>query len=206
MKLLLENWRKFLINEQLDLDLQSAQELIDANPYLRGKLEASQENIIEGDRYVLVVSDESLKHIKDRHMDASAPGSLFSSGLDLRAALQILLSMEPSEDSGGRVKWLGVDIGMEIGHMGVKLGNPADVQKFKDYKMPGGRNEIVKVTSGNRTPTREISLITAELGELSGRKLLSLITAFPGGTEVDGKEMPMDRNDFADNGFYFVVS
>jgi len=203
MKLLLENWRKFL-NEQLDL--QAAQQLIDANPYLKGKLEASQENIIVSDRYALVVSDESLKHIKDRHMDAAAPGSLFSPGLDLRAALQGLLSTEPSEDSGGRVKWLGVDAGMEIGHMGVKLGNPAEVQRLKDFKMPGGRNEMVKVTSGNRTPTKEISLITAELGELGGRKLLSLITAFPGGTKVDGKEMPMDRNNFADNGFYFVVS
>ena len=203
MKLLLENWKKFL-NEQLDL--QAAQQLIDANPYLKGKLKASQENIIESNRYILVVSDESLKHIKDRHMDASAPGSLFSPSLDLRAALQRLLSTKPSEDSGGRVKWLGVDAGMEIGHMGVKLGNPAEVQKLKDIKMPGGRNEMVKVTSGNRTPTKEISLITAELGELDGRKLLSLITAFPGGTKVDGKEMPMDRNDFADNGFYFVVS
>ena len=37
------------------------------------------------------------------------------------------------------------------------------------------------------------------------KKLLSLITAFPGGTDVGGKEMPMDRNDFAAAGFYFVV-
>ena len=130
MKLLLENWKKFL-NEQLDL--QAAQQLIDANPYLKGKLKASQENIIESNRYILVVSDESLKHIKDRHMDASAPGSLFSPSLDLRAALQRLLSTKPSEDSGGRVKWLGVDAGMEIGHMGVKLGNPAEVQKLKAF-------------------------------------------------------------------------
>jgi hypothetical protein len=50
-------------------------------------------------------------------------------------------------------------------------------------------------------------LITSELGKLSdGRTVLSLITMFPGGTTVDGKSIPMNRSEFADQGFYFVVS
>ena len=202
MKLLIENWRKF-INEEVDA--QAAQQLIDANSYLKGKLTASPENMIEGDNYILVVSDQSLEHVKDRHQNASAPGSLFDPGLDLRSAMQNLLSQNPDEASGGRVKWLGADAGMQVGKMGVKLASPEEVAKMKDYKMPGGRNEMVKIAAGEREPTSEISLITAELGDLGGKKLLSLITAFPGGTNVGGKEMPMDRNDFAAAGFYFVV-
>jgi len=203
MKIIIENWRRYLKEE---VDLQAAQQLIDANPYLKGKLMATPENIIEGEGYVLAVSEESLGHIKDRHMDASAPGSLFLPEVDLGEVMRSLLSMPPSEESGGRVKWLGVDAGMPVGKMGVKLGDPEEVAKMQDYKMPGGRNEMVKLTSGEREPTNEISLITAELGDLGGKKLLSLITAFPGGIEVNGKEMPMDRNDFAAQGFYFVVS
>lgn len=203
MKIIIENWRRYLKEE---VDLQAAQQLIDANPYLKGKLMATPESIIEGEGYVLAVSEESLGHIKDRHMDASAPGSLFLPEVDLGEVMRSLLSMPPSEESGGRVKWLGVDAGMPVGKMGVKLGDPEEVAKMQDYKMPGGRNEMVKLTSGEREPTNEISLITAELGDLGGKKLLSLITAFPGGIEVNGKEMPMDRNDFAAQGFYFVVS
>ena len=203
MKLLIENWRKFL-NEVVDL--QAAQQLIDANPYLQGKLTATPENMIEGEKYILVVSDESLGHIKDRHQNASAPGSLFDPGLNLRSAMQNLLSQNPDEVSGGRVKWLGADAGAQVGKMGVKLASPEEVAKMQDYTMPGGRNEVVKITAGERDSTNQISLITAELGDLSdGRKLLSLITAFPGGTEIDGKEMPFDRNEFAAAGFYFVI-
>ena len=71
--------------------------------------------------------------------------------------------------------------------------------------MPGGRNEMVKLVTGERDSTNQISLMTGELGDLGGKKLLSLITAFPGGSEIGGKEMPMDRNDSAAKGFYFVV-
>jgi hypothetical protein len=203
MKLLIENWRKFL-NEVVDL--QAAQQLIDANPYLQGKLTATPENMIEGEKYILVVSDESLGHIKDRHQNASAPGSLFDPGLNLRSAMQNLLSQNPDEVSGGRVKWLGADAGAQVGKISVKLASPEEVAKMQDYTMPGGRNEVVKITAGERDSTNQISLITAELGDLSdGRKLLSLITAFPGGTEIDGKEMPFDRNEFAAAGFYFVI-
>ena len=60
MKLIMENWNRF-INEELDLS--RAQELIDASPYLKGKLQASAENMIESDKYVLIVSDDSLGHV-----------------------------------------------------------------------------------------------------------------------------------------------
>ena len=202
MKLIMENFKKFLA-EQVDLD--KAQELIDANPYLKGKLQASENNMINSDKYVLFVSEDSLEHVKDRHMDADAPGSLFKDDIVLKDTIKNLLSKDPSEEAGGRVKWLGVEMDEGIGAMGVKLDDPEKVADMKDYTMPGGRQENVKITAGERDPTNKMSLITAELGELDGKKVLSLITTFPGSTEIDGVEMPMDRNDYAEKGFYFVL-
>ncbi len=58
-----------------------------------------------------------------------------------------------------------------------------------------------------RNPTNEISVITSELGKLSdGKTVISLITMFPGGTKIDGKDIPIDRSQFASQGLYFVVS
>jgi len=202
MKLIMENFNKFLA-EQVDLD--KAQELIDANPYLKGKLQASEDNMIDSDKYVLFVSEDSLEHVKDRHMDADAPGSLFKDDIDLKDTIKNLLSKDPSEEAGDRVKWLGVEMDEDIGDMGVKLDDPEKVADMKDYTMPDGRQENVKITAGERDSTNKITLITSELGELDDKKVLSLITAFPGGTDIDGKEMPMDRNQFAEEGFYFVL-
>jgi len=91
--------------------------------------------------------------------------------------------------------------------MGVKLGTPEQVASMTDYQMPDGKKEMVKVDVGERNPTSEISLITSELGELdSGKRVLSLITAFPGGTNVDGVELPVDRGQFANKGLYFMIT
>ena len=77
MKLIMENFNKFLA-EQVDYD--KAQDLIDSNTFLRDvvKLKATAGNMIDSDKYVLFYSPDSLKHIKNRHMDANAPGSLFN--------------------------------------------------------------------------------------------------------------------------------
>jgi len=205
MKLLFENWRRFISEEVEEVNIQGVQQLIDANPYLKGKLTASTDNMIKGGDYVLVVPKTALEHIKKRHKNADEPGSLFNPELDLGSAIQNTLSKEPNEVSGGRVKWLGVDTGMIVGKMGVKHTSPEDVKAMKDYTMQDGAKETVKIAAGEREPTNELSLITAELGDLDGKKILSLITAFPGGTKIDGKEIPMNRNDFAEAGFYFVV-
>ena len=202
MKLIMESFNKFLA-EQVDFD--KAQELIDNNPYLKGKLEANEDSMIDSDKYVLFVAEDSLDHVKDRHMDVDAPGSLFKADINLKDTIKNLLGKDPSEEADGRVKWLGVELDEDIGDMGVKLGDHDEVAGMKDYTMPGGRQEDVKIAAGERDSTNKMSLITAELGELDGKKVLSLITAFPGGTDIDGKEMPTDRSQFAEEGFYFVL-
>lgn len=211
MNLIVEGWRKYLNEAEEGAGptgglSQEIQKLIDQNQFLKGKLVAKEEDLIQSKQYVLVLSEESTKHIKERHMDGSKPGSLFSPNVDLKGVAKKLLDIQPSEAAGGRVKWLGANVGTNIGAMGVAKASPEQLQNMTDYQMPDGKKEQVKISAGKRKPTSEISLITAELGALSdGRKALSLITMFPGGMSVDGVEIPADRSQFAQKGLYFPV-
>jgi hypothetical protein len=192
------------LNEAEDIS-QEIQALVDKNDFLKGKVKATPTDIIEGSKFVLLFSEDAAKHIAERHLDGAKPGSLFKSGVNLRDVAKKLLNVAPSEESGGRVKWLGAN-GGNVGEMGVAKASPEEVAKMKDYTMPDGQKEQVKIASGKRKPTSEVSLITAELGTLeNGKKALSMITMFPGGTSIDGTEIPMNRGEFASKGFYFVV-
>jgi len=192
------------LNEAEDIS-QEIQALVDKNEFLKGKVKATPTDIIEGSKFVLLFSEDSAKHIAERHLDGAKPGSLFKSGVNLRDVAKKLLNIAPSEEAGGRVKWLGAN-GGNVGEMGVAKASPEEVAKMKDYTMPDGQKEQVKIAPGKRKPTSEVSLITAELGTLgNGKKALSMITMFPGGTSIDGTEIPMNRGEFASKGFYFIV-
>ena len=212
MKLIMENFNKFLA-EQVDYD--KAQDLIDSDDFLRDevKLQATADNMIEGGNYVLFYSPDSLEHIKNRHMDADAPGSLFKDDIDLKDTIKKLLRKEPSE-KGDRVKWLGVEVDEEVGKMGVEKASPEEVSAMKDYEMPhppehkkpkDWKPEFIKITGGERKPTKKMTLITGYVGKLDGKEIISLISAFPGSTKIDGFELPNSRNDYAKEGFYFVL-
>jgi hypothetical protein len=202
-----------LLREHLNLQeeitpevVQQIQGAIDNNQFLKGN-KVSEKDLIEGGEYVLYISDQSLGHIKERHKDTTKPGSIIDSSVDLRKVLSHVIAGTPSEKSNGRIKWLGADAGQTVGAVGVKAGTPEEIAKMQDYQMPDGKKETVKVAKGERTPTKEFSVICAELGKLSdGRIALSLLTAFPGGMKVDGIEIPMDRGQFAAKGLYFVIS
>ena len=187
-----------LLREDISQEIQT---LINQN----GKIEATPSDIIEGNKYVLLFSEKAAKHIAERHLDGAKPGSLFKSGVNLRDVAKKLLNMPPTEEVSGRVKWLGVN-GGEVGEMGVAKASPEEVAKMKDYTMPDGGKEQVKIAPGKRKPTSEVSLITFNIGELSNKKtLLSVATMFPGGMKVDGTEIPMNRDEFAAKGLYFIV-
>ena len=181
------------------------QRMIDDNAYAQGR--AYPTNIIESDLYVLYVSNEGLKHIKDRHSDEYAPGSLFSPEVDFVDKLQKIIS-SPGEgpDERGVVKWIEFDTETTIGFMGVAHAEPSLVANMRDYIMPGGHMEKIKVAAGSRTPTQLINVITAQIGKLSdNRPVLSLITMYPGSNSINGIRMPYDRSAFASAGFYFVL-
>ncbi len=185
--------------------MNQIQKMIDENPYVSGQ--AKPTNVIESSNYVLYASAEGIRHILDRHADEYAPGSLFVSGIDIVSQLEKIIST-PGEgpDSRGMVKWLEKDTGSTVGSMGVAHSDPNTVAQMKDYIMPSGRMEKVKIAPGERKPTSLLNLITAKIGTLSdGRPALSLVTMFPGTNTINGVDMPFDRSAFAAAGFYFVL-
>jgi hypothetical protein len=144
MKLIMENFNKFLA-EQVDYD--KAQDLIDSDEFLRDKLElkATADNMIQGRDYVLFYKD--LDHIKERHKDPNAPGSLFYG--DIKKSIQSTLeNNSPNEFTdkenkragepvvGGRVKWINVDAGTDVGEEGIAEASSEEVEGMKDYRMP----------------------------------------------------------------------
>ena len=91
--------------------------------------------------------------------------------------------------------------------MGDAKEDPEVVANMQDYSMQGYQGiEKVKIAPGEREATQLLSLITAGIGQLSdGRQVLSLVTVFPGGNDVDGVEIPHSRPAFAAVGLYFVL-
>ena len=124
---------------------QEIQALVDKNEFLKGKVKATPSDLIEGSKFVLLFSEDAAKHIAERHLDKTKPGSLFKSGVNLRDIAKKLLNISPSEEAGGRVKWLGAN-GGNVGEMGVAKSTPEKVAKMKDYTMPDGQKEQVKRT------------------------------------------------------------
>lgn len=193
---------KGLLKEDVVSDIQN---LINNNQYLKGN-SVTENDLIITNNYILYVSDESLKHIKERHSDVNKPGSIINPSVDLRKTIKNTVSQKPNEVGGGKVKWLEMDSGINIGLMGVSKGEPENVSKMRDYRMPDGGKEIVKINQGERTPTKTFNVITSEIGTVGDKTVLSLITAFPGDMSIDGVEIPLDRSDMSRLGFYFVVN
>ena len=182
------------------------QPMIDANPYVSGIADA--QNCIETDNFVLYASAEGIAHILQRHADPYAPGSLLVKDFNLFGEITNIIQNEPNErDDRGMVKWMEQDLGKTVGYMGVAYANPDEVASMKDYTMQGYQGlEKVKIAPGERGATNLLSLITAGIGQLSdGREVLSLVTVFPGGNEVNGVEIPHNRPAFASVGLYFVL-
>ena len=101
MKLILESWRKFSIQEKLksNFSAREVQRLINKNQHLKGT--KAEGNLIAGGNYVLLFSEQSAKHIANRHQDGSKPGSLFNSGVNLREIAQKLLVHVKVRRQGG---------------------------------------------------------------------------------------------------------
>ena len=186
--------------------IEEFQSLIDNNEYLKGNTVTSTD-LVQSDSYVLFFPSDYVGHIKSRHLDPNAPGSLFTQDVNLQTVAATVMRHSPDENAGGRIKWLGTNSGQHIGYMGVAAAQPETVSSYEDYTMADGRNEQVKVLRGQkRAPTNEVSLVTSELGPLSdGRTALSIITMFPGGEYVSGVRIPVDRNEFTSAGLYFVL-
>ena len=52
----------------------------------------AKDDVIEGDKFVLLFSEDAAKHIAERHLDGNKPGSLFKSGINLRDVAKKILN------------------------------------------------------------------------------------------------------------------
>ena len=204
MKLLIENWRTFL--KENEVPYEEIQSIIDGNKYLRGKITATEDTVYDmGDRYFLM---SGVSHIAERHKDKCFPGSLFLQGDELvkKAILNIVKQMPP--DAG---KMLAVPSGVPgLGMERLVKVNPEELSELEDYKMNDGT--IVKIKKEGQNPgqvTDRLTVIAPSIGQAGGKPVLSLVTAFPGfmgtGKGGGGDVEIKNRADFTKNGYYFVV-
>jgi hypothetical protein len=187
--------------------LGQVQAMVDGNKWLKGTQVNEGDLIPISDKIILYASEEGMSHIKDRHQDANAPGSLIYPNVNIKELILAIMKTPPNSTGRGMVKWEGIESpGGPIGQMGLAAASPQEVVPLQDYKMPGGRGEVVKVAPGERKETNEVTLVTSNLGSVEdGRVVLSLVTLYPGGMDVDGVQVPFDRGAFAAAGIYFVL-
>jgi len=187
--------------------LGQVQAMVDGNQWLKGTQVNEGDLIPISDKVLLYASEEGMSHIKDRHQDANAPGSLIYPNVNVKELILAIMNTQPTSTGGGMVKWEGISSPSgPVGKMGLAAGTPQEVAGLQDYKMPGGRGEVVKVAPGERKETDEVTLVTSNIGSLEdGRTVLSLVTLYPGGMDVDGVQVPFDRGAFAAAGIYFVL-
>ena len=204
MKLLFENWKKYLNEETAPYE--EIQAIIDANQYLKGKVVADEKTVYDlGDKYFLM---SGVSHISERHKDRCFPGSLFLQGVELvkEAVLNIVSGMSPE---AGKV--LAVPSGVEgLGMERLVKSTPEEVAGLEDYKMSDGT--LVKIKKEGRNPgqvTDRLTVIAPSIGEAGGKPVLSLVTAFPGfmgtGQGGEGDIEIKNRADFTKNGYYFLI-
>ena len=249
MKLLFENWRKY-IKENIN-QLEAAKETLRGNNYLKDYAdELTEQNLVDAGQYIFLFLPDTFKHAKTSHMrESDLPGSKFSDAyLTDEALLGLvvkLLEQKPKPDEtdsspyGTKLKWFNVEMGESVGEDSIihkdkaegatsrvfdfreKIGNNRGIPsimgqglKVLDAKGnelsnpeeadPEGEYYIqqdVPVIDGPLQPTDKLNLIVGEVGEIEGKKLISLITVFPGVSESSA----MNKKDYAKLGYYFLT-
>ena len=261
MKLLLENWRKYLdeaeggikgsARQAKKTKLRIAKNLLSKNKFLQkyAKNLKSTNLVDAGGKYIFLNLDGTFEHAKFSHSrESDIPGSKFNDTFRSDQALtnlvvDIMQNEKPSEIDrspyGTKIKWFSIDTGQEIGLDSLisqddpKLsGKQSSIFDFKEpirnnAAIPSLLDQGLKIfdEEGNELqgepdpnkkylsqqdvaiidaplqPTQLVNLIVADLGRIGSRKLVSLMTVFPGIMEPTAR----NKKDYADLGYYFVT-
>ena len=197
-----------------DMLLNEIQQLMNDHwdPDLKGT-PIDPKDVHEIGNYLVIFSDYVMEHIKERHKTKSSPGSYLDPSVNIKeVAFDIIKSKSPTENSEKFTNWFGVDLGRNVGFMGVALTTPEEANKMEmttvENKLPNDtiKKEIYPVSRGKRLSTSVASVISSKVGELSnGKMCIYIVTMYAGGDSVNGEKIPRERSEFADKGFYFVV-
>ncbi len=255
MKLIMENWKRFL-NEQEEPAAQ-VQQILQGNQYLShlaDKVTPDTVKDLKNLYYVQFPGELGSDHIK-KHFDKSNPGSSWAVPEQKVSDLILkVLSTPPTkqvEERGTtKYKWLNIPAGAQVGHDSLKKLDPSDpsisvstdlerfgmVDRVKDWDAVSGvaeQNNYELVTQEGKpytkehlaadvpafikqdigvipgdkmqNPTDKVNVIAAQVGEVNGKPVLTLMTVFPGNSPVDaeGNDI-MNKKDFKDHGYYFI--
>ena len=156
MKLLFENWRKYLTEQEGEI-LASAKDLLKKNNYLQKYAEGlTEQNLIDAGNYIfLYLGEGTFQHVRASHTrESDLPGSKFNDNLmtdeDLMGLVVQLLKKQPkpsevdSSPYGTKLKWFNVEMGKNIGldsivHKDDEVARGATPRVF-DYKEKIGNN------------------------------------------------------------------
>jgi hypothetical protein len=209
-----------LFEDLEDSEIEQVKMIIDENQYISDK-EVTDEKLISSDNWIIYISQQTLDHINS-HMAPSielgdAPGSYYTN--DWKKGVENVISKyEPmvGENPPFRTAWTGLDAGVEVGYVTIgydeklKLG---DISEYKSYTYDRPiRGEMVPETIIVKEETADktnfITIVGSKIGEVNGKGLISLWTTYPDFKDgrIEGKEIPMNRNEFGQNGFYFKAS
>lgn len=210
----IKNLRIFESNENT---LSEIKKIIDGNQYISDK-NVTAEKIIESDNWIIYISQQTLDHIES-HLSPSkelgdAPGSYYTK--DWKKGIEkIISSYEPQSSSNPpfRTAWTGLDAGVNVGYVTVGFSEDLKAGKLEGFKkytykrpMQGKMiDETIIVKVEEASSTNFMTVVGSKIGEVSGKGLISLWTSYPDFKDgkIDGKTIPMDRNLFEEQGFYF---
>lgn len=201
-------------------EIDQVKKSIDDNQYITDK-NVTPDKLVSSDKWIIYISQQTLDHIKS-HMSPSveigdAPGSYYTQ--NWKKGIETVISKyEPSvgDNPPFRTAWTGEDAGIEVGFVTIgydeKLKS-GDTSGFKSYTYDRPvRGEKVKETilikEEEAEKTNYLTIVGSKIGEVNGKGLISLWTTYPDFKEgkINGKDIPMNRNEFKDNGFYFKCS
>jgi hypothetical protein len=207
--------------ENLDQSIISEiKKIIDENQYVSDK-DVTEEKLVYSDKWIIYIAKGTLDHIKS-HMAPSvelgdAPGSYYTQNWK-KGVESVISKFEPEvgDKAPFRTAWTGKDAGIDVGFVTIgyddKLKND-EMNGFKSYTYERPvRDTKVKETiilkEEEATKTNFLTVVGAKIGEVEGKGLITLWTTYPDFQDgkIDGKEIPMNRNEFKQNGFYFKCS
>lgn len=194
--------------------------IIDENQYVSDK-DVTDEKLVYSDKWIIYIAKGTLDHIKS-HMVPSvelgdAPGSYYTENWK-KGIENVISSSEPEVVTNPpfRTAWTGKDAGIDIGFVTIgyddKLKND-EMEGFKSYTYERPVRdtrveETIILKEEEATKTNFLTVVGAKIGEVEGKGLITLWTTYPDFQDgkIDGKEIPMNRNEFKQNGFYFKCS
>jgi hypothetical protein len=210
--------KRFRLFESIESsEIEQVKKIVGENQYISDK-NVTEEKLISSEKWLVYISQQTIDHIKS-HMGPSteigdAPGSYYTDSW--RKGIEYAISKyEPKvgENPPFRTAWTGVDAGAHVGCVTIGFdGNLKDSDKKSyTYDRPVRGQmvpETIAVKEEEAEKTNFITIVGSKIGEVNGKGLISLWTTYPDFKDgkIDGKEIPMNRNEFENNGFYFKAS